>query len=132
MSDFSPFSPFGYLATFWGRLRKFGGILRNWRPSQLVLPATLLLLGGLLWAGELPAPPTLRDEPVDEQAYFQAIYRHHNNLVVVTSNPDGSRQGRLGDLIAYSNGGSYKLCVCTSTGSGGTTWRCSANALTAP
>ena len=86
-----------------------------------------------LYAGELPAPPPLKGEPVEEQKYMHDIYRHHNNLVRVTSNPNGSRLGDPNDLILYNNGGSFKFCVNTGTGPGTTTtWRCSANALTAP
>ncbi len=92
----------------------------------------LLIVCMLSWpvyADELPFPPALKDEPVEELAYFRTIYSNWNNLVIVTANPNGSRNGKTGDLIAYNNAGSWKLCLNTD---GGTTWRCSANALTAP
>ena len=118
----------------WSQIVVFSDRAHSMNPFRLALPCLLVISWVMMvWAGELPTPPPLKDEPVEEQAYLQAIYRHMNNLVVVTSNPDGSRRGRLGDLLAYNNAGSYKLCICTSTGpAGGTTWRCSANALTAP
>lgn len=81
------------------------------------------------WAGQLPSPPRLANEPVDEQKYLAAIHAHHNNLVIKTSNPDGTTNGRLGDIIVYNNSGSFKFCLNTN---GSTQWRCNANALTAP
>lgn len=80
-------------------------------------------------AGELPAPPALATEPVEELAYFRTIQRNFNNLVVVTSNPNGSRRGEQGDMILYNNAGSWKDCYNID---GSTAWRCGANALTAP
>ena len=90
----------------------------------------LLCLGiRIAIAGELPQPPPLANEPVEELRYLKAIHHQHNNLVVVTSNPNGSRNGRVGDAILYNNGGSWKACYNID---GSTTWRCDASALTAP
>lgn len=106
---------------------RVGGIARagwDWLTRWLMPSA---------WAGELPSPPPLGDEPVAEQQYLQRIYQEHNNLVRVTTNPDGNRRGQRNDLILYSNAGSLKFCVNDSTTpNGGTVWRCNANALTAP
>ena len=92
------------------------------------------LLGmGVVWAGELPKPPPDDKLSRETQAYLHKINRHHNNWVEVTANPNGSRQGQRMDVVVYNAAGSYKFCVnISSTAGGGTTWRCSANALTAP
>ena len=99
------------------------------RPLFLWSFLWLFLAESWLMAGELPPPPPLAKEPVEEVAYLRAIHRHHNNWVVETANPNGSRAGEVGDLLAFNNAGSWKLCLNTD---GGTTWQCSANALTAP
>ena len=52
----------------------------------------ILLLCGSAYAGELPAPPTLIDEPPAEQLYLQKLYNEHTDgitnfeqVVTVTS-----------------------------------------------
>ena len=95
---------------------------------------SLLLLFGIVHVavgGELPPPMPRKDRPVADELYLRRIQREHNNLVVTTTNPNGTIRGTPMDLIVYNNGGSYKLCLNTSSGEG-TTWRCSANALSAP
>lgn len=86
-------------------------------------------LAGVAWAGELSEPPPLFDEPVEERRFLREVYNQHNNLVVVTSTPNGSRNGRVGDMLLYNNAGSWKACYNID---GSTTWRCDASALTAP
>lgn len=83
-------------------------------------------------AGELPQPPPLHDEPVEERRFLKDVYDHHNVLVITTTNPNGNISKLPGTLLLYNNGGSYKLCVNVTTTGRGTTWRCSANAFTAP
>ena len=105
----------------------------NLIPGLYALLLSLFLTLTWVFAGELPAPPALKDEPVAEQKYFSDIHRHHNNWVEVTSNPNGSRRGYRMDVIVYNNASSYKVCINVSaTAGGGTSWVCSANALTAP
>ena len=96
----------------------------------------LLLAVMLFWSvmqvsfgGELPPPTPRKDRPVADELYFRRIAQEHNNLVITTTNPNGAIRGTAGDLIVYNNVGSYKFCVLITAP---TTWRCSANALTAP
>ena len=90
-----------------------------------------LLLGLSLpiTAGQLTEPPPLPDALREVYLYLKQVERHFNNLVVVTSDPNGSRRGRVGDAILYNAAGSWKACYNTN---GATTWRCDANTLTAP
>ena len=85
----------------------------------------------ILEAGELPPPTPRRDREVADELYLRRIHQEWNNLEVTSTNPNSNIRGMLGDLLIYVTGGSYTLCVNTSSGEG-TTWRCSANALTAP
>mgnify|MGYP001609221401 CR=1 FL=1 len=101
--------------------------MRGW--GSVVL---LLLVAQALEAAELAAPPRLAEEPVDEQRYLHELYTHHNVVVITTTNPNGAITKRAGSLLLYNNGGSYKLCLNVSTTGAENTWRCSANALTAP
>jgi len=94
-----------------------------------------LLLGLLLGlclplgAAQLSEPPPLPAELREVYLYFKEIEEEFNNIRVTTTNPNGNIQCTVGDLIDYNNGGSHKLCLCTAVA---TTWRCNANALTAP
>ena len=83
-------------------------------------------------AGELTEPPPLPKEQRDTYLYLTQLKRHHNNLVITTTNPDGNIRANPGELLVYNNASSYKMCVNVSTTGEGTLWRCSANALTAP
>ena len=89
----------------------------------------LLLFAQTVWAGELPPPPPRPDRAVSDDLYFRRIHKEHNNLVIVTTNPDGSRLGSKGDEILYNNAGSWKDCYNTD---GESQWMCAANALAAP
>ena len=91
----------------------------------------------------LPKPPTITqwDAAAMTQLniWLEAIWQLSNGrftIDVTTTNPNGNRDGTNGDIAFYNNAGSYKLCVnttaTTATSPTGKTWRCSANALTAP
>jgi len=86
----------------------------------------------LVFGGQLEEPPPLSPELRDVYLYFLDIHRHHNNLVITTTNPNSNIRATPGTLLVYNNASSYKLCVNVSTTGTGTLWRCSANALTAP
>lgn len=104
-----------------------------------------LLIGLALGATSVGAfrmsqPPTFTKDWTDAQIaqlntvlndLFQVVSGRYT-LEAVSSNPNGSRRGDPNDLIIYNNAGDRKLCVNTSSSAGGTTWRCSANTLTAP
>ena len=77
-----------------------------------------------VWAGELPQPPPLQEEPMEERRFLKAVYDHHNNLVGVTANPNGSRRGNPNDVIRANFVGSNYLCVNTGAGMDNTTWQC--------
>ena len=109
-----------------------------------------LLLGLLLaapsaMAVRLPKPPTINkwDESSIAQlnGWLESIWQLTNGrftVDVTTTNPNTApgRPGTQGDIVFFNSSGSYKLCVNTSATTAasptGTTWRCSANALTAP
>lgn len=96
------------------------------------------LLGFLLglclpvMAGQLSEPPPLKPDLREVYLYFKQIEQEFNNHPVTTTNPNGSIQGIPGDTLYYNASGTWKSCVNISTTGRGTTWRCSANAYTAP
>jgi hypothetical protein len=91
-----------------------------WGPIVFIL----LSFAVIAWAKDLKAPPPLRDIEVSQRKFLQSVYDNFNNLEVVESSPNGSRNGDYGDIIFYNNSGTWKLCVQT-TEQGGTTWVCS-------
>lgn len=113
---------------------------------RLLLAFLLGIAVSLPWQAEavrLAKPPTLADASPSALAllntWLEDLWQLTNGrftVDVTTTSPNGSRVGTQGDIVFYNNGGNYKLCVNTSsttpTSPTGTTWRCSANALTAP
>lgn len=91
----------------------------------------LVILMYTAFGGELNPPTPRDDRPSADEMYLRQIHREWNNVVVTTTNPNGTRRGLAGDMVLYNNGGSYKPCWNISSGEG-TDWRCNANAITAP
>jgi len=115
--------------------------MRGWMVGLIV--GVVLSSVSVSWAIRLPAPPTITEwNPsaiAQINSYLRQVWELTNGRLtheVTTTNPNGSRVGTQGDLVFYNNSGSYKLCVnissTTSASPTGTTWRCSANAFTAP
>ena len=78
-----------------------------------------LLSTSLAWATH-PSPPLIEDKKI--YLYLKKIHNELHKLEVTTTNPNGSRRGRLGETIWWNDGGTYRLRVNTDTGQGGTTW----------
>ena len=94
-------------------------------------------------AFRIPAPSTVSEWNESSIAQLNVTLRSLWQLTngryttdVTTTNPNGSLDGTQGDTVFYNNSGSYKQCVNTTattpTSPTGKTWRCSANAFTAP
>jgi hypothetical protein len=84
----------------------------------------ILLIGFILiavqsFADRISAPPPLPEEPVAEQHYFKEIYDNFHRLEVTTTNPDGSRNGKKGDMLLSQTGGKHYLEINTNSS---TTW----------
>ena len=83
---------------------------------------TILLLALLVnncWAGLIPEPPPIKD--FETRTYLKTLYNHHNNMEIVTSNPNGSRNGKRGDVLLYVGATQSVLTVCVSSPDG-TQW----------
>lgn len=81
-----------------------------------------LIFGMPAFSGNIPAPSRVQDKEIAD--YLRRISDNWMNLPSVTTNPNGSQQGRYGDIVLLSTGGNYYLEVCISTGpTGGTSWR---------
>ena len=66
---------------------------------------TLLLISVGICSAELPPPPALNDTETKTQLqqYLENLYTNHNVLSIVTTAPDGSRRGAVGDTVIYNN-----------------------------
>ena len=80
-----------------------------------------LILGFCLssWAADIPSPPNLPDMPVSLQHYLGRIFNHLGRIEVTETNPDGSRNGKKGEILLLQTGGSNYIEVNTD---GSTTW----------
>lgn len=77
-----------------------------------------LVSASLVLADNIASPPPIKDPNILH--YFQQIYENLHRLQVVTVNPDGSRNGKKGDMILLQTGGSSYLEINSDSG---TTWR---------
>lgn len=70
----------------------------------------------------IPSPPKGNDIR-DNYNFNNILYNHFNQLEVVTSNPDGNRQGDAGSMVIYqATGNVYKFEVETNSPNG-TIWQ---------
>ncbi len=70
-------------------------------------------------ADNIPSPPPLASQPPELQHYLRSIYENFHRLQVVTTNPDGSRRGKKGDMVLLQTGGNHYLEINTDSS---TTW----------
>jgi len=90
----------------------------NYLWSQLIvfrILYTCLLLSTLstkAWA-ILPPPPVISQADVQLTQYMKQLYDNHNKLDVVTTDPNGNRIGKVGDIVIYNNSGVYTINVNT-------------------
>ena len=66
-----------------------------------VLFVIIIFISTYAFAGNIPSPPRLKDEPAAEQLYLQRLYNNWNNLEETTTNPNGNRLGDIGNEILY-------------------------------
>ena len=78
-----------------------------------------IFLVNYAWAGQIPEPPPIKD--YETRTYLRTLYTEHNNLEIVTSNPNGSRNGKRGDVLLYVGATQSVLTVCVSSPNG-TSW----------
>ena len=71
-------------------------------------------------ADNISAPPPLPNSEPSVAHYFRQIYENFHRLQVVTTNPDGVRNGKKGDMILLQTGGNSYLEINSDSG---TTWR---------
>ena len=84
-----------------------------------------LLFPMICLAGNPPAPPPVKSEDQNINTintYLNNIYNNFNNLEIVTTDPNGNRTGRYGDIVIYNNGGVFTIKICVSSPSG-TIWQ---------
>ena len=72
---------------------------------------------GLVLADNISSPPPIKDPTIYH--YFRQIYENFHRLQVVTTNPDGSRNGKKGDMVLLQTGGSSYLEINSDSS---TTW----------
>ncbi len=77
-----------------------------------------IISAGLVLADNITSPPPIKDPTIAH--YFKQIYDNLHRLQVVTTNPDGSRSGKRGDMVLLQTGGSSYLEINSDSG---TTWR---------
>ena len=57
----------------------------------------------------ISSPPPLDESLAIVQHYLEEIYVNFHRLQVLTTNPDGSRYGKKGDMVLLQTGGSSYL-----------------------
>lgn len=78
----------------------------------------ILGLATVTMADNITSPPPMPDPTI--ALYFQEIYENFHRLQVVTTNPDGTRNGKKGDMVLLQTGGNTFLEINTNSS---TQWR---------
>ncbi len=85
--------------------------------AGFMVATCLFTLTGALF----PAPKKVDDR--ETLLYFRRIHDNIYNFPVVTTDPNGNRLGRRGDMVIYNNSGTLSIQVNNNDGpAGGTTW----------
>jgi len=71
-------------------------------------------------AGNITSPPALEKDQTALSLYLQEIHDNFNRVEFTTTNPDGSRNGKKGDLLILSSGTTFYLQANTDSA---TQWR---------
>ena len=74
-----------------------------------VILGFILAISLTAMADNIPSPPPLSGQPPELQHYLRSIYENFHRLPVTTTNPDGVRNGKKGDMVLLITGGSYYL-----------------------
>ena len=77
----------------------------------------ILICVGVVFADNITSPPPIKDPTISH--YFKQIYDNFHRLQVVTTNPDGVRSGKKGDMVLLQTGGSSYLEINSDSS---TTW----------
>ena len=77
-----------------------------------------LISAGLVLADNISSPPPIKDPTIAH--YFKQIYDNFHRLQVVTTNPDGVRNGKKGDMVLLQTGGNHYIEINTDSS---TQWR---------
>lgn len=78
--------------------------MKVWILISLIILTTIVAN-----ADNIPAPPPLKDMPVELQHYLRSIYENLHRLPVTTTNPNGSMEGKKGDMVLLQTGGNNYL-----------------------
>ena len=72
---------------------------------------SLFCISNIVFADNISAPPPFPKSDPSVSFYFKQIYDNFHRLQVVSSDPDGSRAGKKGDMVLYLTGGVGVLCI---------------------
>lgn len=87
--------------------------------KKFILIIIALLCAIDLYASKIPEPPPLQDGST--RKYLRTLYDNYNQLEIVTTNPNGSRNGRRGDMVLYVGATQSVVSICVSSPDG-TQW----------
>lgn len=95
------------------------------RGSRPYIAILFILISAPVFADKISSPPPLQKvcpECKQDTAlyhYLREIYENFHRLEIVTSTPNGSRQGKKGDMVVFQTGGISYLAINTDSS---TTW----------
>ena len=84
-----------------------------------IIGILVVFISSYAWAGLIPEPPPIKD--FETRTYLKTLYNNHNNLEIVNTNPNGSRNGKRGDTLLYVGATQSVITICVSSPDG-TQW----------
>jgi len=82
---------------------------------KILILILVLLFNTQAYGGQISSPPPLKDMPVSLQHYLKQLYNNFYILEVVTTAPNGSKNGNKGQMVIYNNSGTFSLWVNTTS-----------------
>lgn len=91
-------------------------MLKDQTEFKLWVISAFLLFASVCFAGKVSSPPPFPNADKNLQFYLKELQANIHVLEVVTTSPNGSRNGDAGTVLLYNSSGTYYIAVNIDSG----------------